>query len=536
MKRIVALLLAGSMLLSLAACGGGNKSSGEAKNAGETAEVVAGTTEESASGKKDSLVVANAAEAQYFFPPSEDSASTMDDCPVIHNIYEGLIKSMPDGSFEPLLATEWEISGDGLKYTFHLRDDVHFHNGEEMTAEDVQFSLDLSGNTSNGQSILVNYDHTEIVDEDTVVVHVTAPYAPFLNGIASRVAFVYDKSYYEQVGEAGYMKEPVGTGAYKFTEHVSGSHTSMEYFEDYWGEEPVYKAVTVKVMSDTNTQMLALENGEVDVLLNAPVAQVLQLPEDGAVKYATADSSSIQNIVFNTRQGVCQNLDFRKALMYGINREEIVIGAYEGIAELTDIYMVPSFTAYPEVGSYTAVEHDTEKAKQYLEASGYNGEEFSIITITGTKNELVAQIIQGQLIELGINCTVNAVDSSSYWNSVLFGDGSDWDAHCRAGSVSVVDGDGLYLILNSDRYASTGMYMEWPEEISDQLRELTERGRVTVDEEERKAIYAEVCDLVNANATMLNICGEPNMVAFNESVEGVEPRALNGVYYYQEWY
>ena len=532
MKKWLSLILAACMMLSLTACGGGNNNGGSGNNGGSSDDGGA-----SAGEKKESIVVANSFDADTFYPYNSAIMTNQDECPILHNVYESPFKLMPDGTTEPLLAESYELSEDGTEYTLHLRDDVYFHNGKKMTAEDVAGSLNISGASAVGQTLLINYDTTEVVDENTVVVKLTAPYGPFLTSLASRVALVIDVDYLEEVGEEGYEAAPIGTGPYTFVERVSGDHITLQANEDYWGGAPTYKTVTVRLMTDINTQMLALESGEVDVLLNASLSPLLMLPEDSPVKYVSTDAATIGALSLNSSypDSPCSDLNFRKAIQAGINKDDINIGIFEGEATLTDIYMTPTFTGRPDDADLHTYTYDPEAAAEYLAASGYNGEEIVLATVSGTRNETVSQIIQGQLMALGINCTVNAVDSSSFFQLVTYGDGSGWDLALRAGTVSVLDADGLYTLFNGDYLDSTGNYGTGS--IRDaRLTELTALGRVTTDEEERKAIYAEACNIVTDQAYMIPMYCEMNIVAFNENVEGVQPRALTGVYFFNEWF
>lgn len=520
MKKGLSMLLILSMILSLTACGGAAAKNGKKANTADAAAA------------KESVVVATASEPKNYFPYNPDVNTNMDDVPVLQNVYETVIKIMPDGSHEPLLAESWEISEDGLEYTLHIRDDVYFHNGKKMTAEDVAWSLNTSASTATGTTLLINYGAAEAIDENTVVVHLTSPYAPFLNSLASRVAVVADKDYLDEVGIEGYEAVPIGTGAYKYVNRISGDRVELEANEAYWGGAPAIKKITLKIMTDVNTQMMALENGEVDVLLNASIPPLLKLPEDGSLKWSSTESHMIAALNINCKKGPGADINFRRALMSGINKEEVIMGVYEGMAEPLDIYMASSFSGHPDKGTYETVPYDLEAAKAYLKASNYNGEEFMIATVSGTKNESAAQIIQGQLIELGINCSVNALDSASFFQLVNYGTG-EFGAQLRATGVSVLDADGIYTIFSSDYLNKGGIYdcgRPTPE-----LDKLIMAGRSESDPEKRKLIYTEANNYITEHAYLVDLYCDQSVVAYNEAIRGVEPRTLAGLYYFNEW-
>ncbi len=532
-KRALAITLAAAcMMTSLAGCGqragsegassavSGNSGGAKSEAAGE-----AGQGEE-----KDNVTVACAAEPDVFFSWYSKSNSNMDEVPMLHNMYETPIKLGPNNEHEPLLATEWSISEDGCTYTLKLRDDVYFHNGEKMTAEDVEFTLDGAGHTSAGAAQLANYDDCKVIDDTTVEIHLTAPYGPFLNALAGRFALIMDKSHYEEVGEDGYNENPIGTGPYKFAERVSGDHVTLEAFDKYWGGEPSIKTVTLQVLSDTNTQMISLENEDVDVLINANISALNNLTTD-KVKYETKDASSICNFKFNCNNGPAKDVNFRKAVLSAINKEDVNIGVYDGKATVADIPIATGFSGRPDEGTYNTLEYNMDKAKEYLAQSNYNGEEFKIACVSGTKDESAAQIIQGQLMELGINCVVNATDSSSYFATVE--QSGDYGAQLRFAGVSVLDADGLFYQYHSSQLLSNGKYDggTWNEELDAKLQE----ARVEVDPEARKLMYVDVCNNILENAYGTAIYYDLNAVAYNTNLEGVIPRSLTGLYFFNDW-
>ena len=543
LSGIAALLAA----LALAGCGGsgGADSSDASKSGGADSSAVdaaapasdadtskTDTGGSSSGGSKDSVRVASSAEPDCFYPYHTQKGTNMDEAPILHNVFEALVKFGPDNEILPLLATEWEISEDFCTYTMKLREDVDFTSGNHMTAEDVKFSLDSAMTISGGVSMLANFDNVEIIDDYTIEIHLTAPYAAFLNTMASRYALVVDKKLFEEIGEEEYDAMPVGTGPYKFVERVSGDHITLESNEAYWDGEPSIKKVDFMIMTDSNTQLISIENGDIDVLINGNPSLLTKMTTD-KVEYAMKDASSIDLFRFNCAEGPGKDLNFRKAVQMGMNREDINIGVYEGMATIGDMPAAPGFSGMPDEGTFEPIVYDAEKAKEHLAQSSYNGEEFSIICVSGTKDETAAQIIQGQLIEIGINCTVNAVDSSSF--AAVTDTSGEYGARLRFGGVSALDIDGgFYFQYYSDsvtndgtRYAS----MAYSDELDAKIME----GRQEPDPDKRKEIYAEAVDILNENVFGITLYCDINACAYSADLEGVVPRSLNGLYYYNDW-
>lgn len=313
-------------------------------------------------------------------------------------------------------------------------------------------------------------------------------------------------------------------------ERVAGNHITLESNKDYWGGEPPIKHITYRIMTDANTQMLALENGEIDVLLNANLTPLMQLPDDSSVKWSICEASSIATIAFNCAKGVAADVNFRKAVQCAIDKEEIVLGVYEGLATVGDIFVAPSFSGRPKTADVIKVAYDPEQAKKYLAQSNYHGEDFMIAVISGSRDEAAAQIVQGQLLEVGIKCSVNALDAASFAALTYYGTGN-FGAYQRAGGISILDADGLYTYFNrkvlGTRY-DMGCY-------NDELEGLLDAGRVEIDPQVRKDIYAQACNNIIENAYRVVLYYDLSIVAFNKDMQGVEPRALTGLYFFNDW-
>ncbi|MBR3742829.1 MAG: hypothetical protein IKN04_20635, partial [Clostridia bacterium] len=196
-----------------------------------------------------------------------------------------------------------------------------------------------------------------------------------------------------------------------------------------------------------------------------------------------------------------------------------------------DIPIAPGSSGRPDAGQYEVIEYNPEKAKEFLAASNYNGEPFVIATVSGSSDEVSAQIIQGQLIEIGINCQVNAMDGSTYNDATTSG---TFNATNRFGGVSVLDADGMYYTWNKANATKNGTYFD-AMRFSDELDQLMIDGRKGTDEAERKEIYAKACNIITENAWAVTIFYDVNAVAYNKDLTGVVARSLNGLYFFNDW-
>lgn len=480
------------------------------------------------------VVIGVAAEPDAFFICHSVNGTNMDECPVIHNIYDTLVRRNPDGTYTGLLATEWSVSDDGLSYTFKIRPGVKFSDGSDLTLEDIVFSLNTSAASKAGQAQLLNYDYAEAVGEDTVVVHLKSAYAGFINAIVNRYGLIFSKSYYEKVGEDGYNDAPIGTGPYKFVEHVSGAHVKVTANEHYWGEKPAITDVVYRVVSDINTQMIALENKEIDVLLNANISPLLKLDPNGQITYQIASSAQSTAYTINTTPSqATADINLRKAIAYAINREEINFGAYENMTTIATCGLPYGFNGRPEEGTFDYYTFDWNKAKEYLAASNYNGAEVKIVTIAGTKDEIVSQIVQGQLINLGINCTLAAVDAGTY-NDYINNSG-DYALALRSSSSSLMDADMYSFAFKEDILVTPKYDRGWSEHFTTTMKELLNAGRIETEMSARQELYRQATQLLFDECIQVPVVYGMNVVAYNRDLAGIEPSSLVGIYYIYDW-
>ena len=253
-KRILALLLAAVLTLALTGCDSGSRDDEDGS----------------------SVILATSGEPYHFYALSDEGCAG-DDNLVLSNVYDCLTFLEADGSISPGLAESWSLSEDGLCYTFYLREGVKFHNGYDFTAEDVKFTFDKGAAGPLGSALFVNFKSCEIVDDYTVNIYLSAPYAGFLFGVASRLGGICSKAYYDEVGDAGYLDAPVGTGPYKFVEARSGEKIVLEANEDYWRGAPAIDRVTIQIVPDVSTQLIGLECGDYDAVRNPSIDSCVRL-------------------------------------------------------------------------------------------------------------------------------------------------------------------------------------------------------------------------------------------------------------------
>ncbi len=469
---------------------------------------------------KDSVTLVVAGNPYRFYALS-DTGCGGDDNLVLSNIYDCLLCLEADGSLTPALAESYEVSDDGLVYTFHLRQGVKFHNGTEMTAEDVKFTFDKGAAGPLGSALFINYDHCNIIDDYTVEIVLSSPFAAFPYGVASRLGGICCKSYWDEVGDEGYLEAPVGTGAYKFVEYVNADHVTLEAFEDYWRGAPAIKNVTIALVADVNTQILGLQNGDYDVMRDPSIEMCQRFDSMNGISTSIGDSTARITMTLNAWSGIGKDINFRKAVQSAVNKNDINAAVNNGQATILDIDICPMYGGYPD--NVEPVPYDVEKAKEYLAASSYNGETFAINVQAGTTYETVAKIIQAQLLDIGINCTVDAVDNMTYQDKLS---NRNYDASIINEASSLIDADSISTQFIPGRFGQS-----YPREA--EIYEMAQIGR-GLSGEERKDLYAQIAQILLDEAYTVPLYNGINTVAYNSGLSGVEAHCL-GYYNFRYW-
>lgn len=528
MKKIVALLLAAVMVFALAACGSSapaasTASTDSAAAPAAAAPAAAEAPAAEAAPAKDTAILATSDEPYRFFAQSKQSCSGADNL-VLSNVYDCLLRLEPDGSLTPALAESYELSEDGLVYTFHLRQGVLFHNGQEMKAEDVKFTFDYGFEGPIGAALFPNFSKCEIVDDYTVEVTLTSPFEAFLYGVASRLGGVSCKAYFDEVGDDEYVKNPIGTGPYKFVEWVSGDHTSLTANENYWKGEPAIKNIIIQVVADRNTQMLGLQNGDYDVVRNPSIDACQRLDGVDGVTWDSTLSTGRITLYLNDWTGACKDVNFRKAVQAAINKEDINAAVYAGRSEALVVDMCSNYNGFitAEDGA-TVVEYDPDAAAAYLKQSSYNGEEFKISVNSGTALESAAKIIQAQLMEIGINCVLDSTDYQTYsahWANRTY------EAYLLNNLSSLCDADGVYTGHRLDRAAWENRVFARDAEIS----ELLLQGRSALGAA-RTPLYVEACNIITDEAYDVPLVNDLSTIAFRSNMSGVKAHCLGNCYF-----
>jgi len=349
---------------------------------------------------------------------------------IIVNIYEGLLKYADDSTeVLPSLAKEWTISPDGLTYTFKLQEGVKFHDGTDFNAEAVKFNIDrqippkVTEDMAYAGFVYAQVKDVVVVDPYTVTINLTQKNSAFLANIAMSLAapIVSPKALTD--GNNSVMENPVGTGPYKFVEWNKGENVVLVANDDYWGEKAKTKNLVFRFIADNSARVLALTNGEVDMIDGIDATVVDKITEGGA-KLFEAAGMNVNYMAYNVTGDMFKDQAARIAFSQAINREELVTSLYQGYSEVAET-ILPSF-----VPGYDAtvkqVAYDEAAAKAGLAAAGIT--KVHMIAYSNPRpynaatGQSLATAIQGYLQKVGVECTIDIFDWTTYKEKVKAGD------------------------------------------------------------------------------------------------------------------
>jgi peptide/nickel transport system substrate-binding protein len=439
---------------------------------------------------------------------------------VVDLLYDGLVRLDRELTPSPALATSWE-SPEPTRWVFHLREDVRFHDGSELTSEDVVHTLETLLDPAFGAPLRSLYEpiaRVEAPDARTVIIHLERPYAPLLSyldvGIVPR-----------ERNDLG--RRPIGTGPYRLTRWDRGSKISLEANPDYWGGTPKRETIEIVVVPDNTARAQAFEAGDLD-LIQSPLSpqDIRRLSADHRFESYVESGPAITYFNFNTSRPPLDEPDVRRAIAMLIDQESILNRIYEGSDERARSVLLPSSWAFsPEV---VQPAHDPEAAEALLDQIGFfDGDGDGVrergnqrLTFElGTHGEDVNRVqtveyLQNQLKGHGVEVRLRITDWPSF---SVRRDASDFDV-ILLGWTQLVDPDkGLY-----DQFHSEGG-LNWGHYRNPRVDELLETGRATLDRSERASIYREAAAILASEVPYYVLSYQGYHLFHSPRVEGFEP-------------
>ncbi|MEA1903678.1 MAG: ABC transporter substrate-binding protein [Actinomycetota bacterium] len=400
---------------------------------------------------------------------------------LLYNVYEGLVRLNADGSISGLLASDWEISEDGLTYTFTLQQGVAFHNGEALTADDVVFSINnvVNNEAHPFTTTLAPITNVEATDDSTVVLTLSQVSANLLFFLTQGQGVILEES---AIGTI--ENEPVGTGPFTFTSWTVGDSIVVERNADYWGTPALLEKVTFRYINDPSALTNAMLSDDLDILAGVSAPETLaEFEADDRFEVRQGLTYGETVLSLNGRRAPLDDVLVRQAISHAIDRDAVVQLAYSGYGTVIGSFSTPLDAWYKDLtGVY---EYDPAKAQDLLEEAGYAGETLEMILPPTSYATRSGEIIASQLAEVGIDVNITNVEWGVWLEDVFTN--NDFDMSI----VSHVEPFDLAQYGNADYY--------WGDD-SPQVADLIAQADAEPDEAKRNALYGQVLDEITAVA------------------------------------
>jgi len=383
--------------------------------------------------------------------PTAGAAAAIDEV-VYANVFEGLTRIAADGSVEPALAESWDISDDGLTYTFHLHDGVMFHDGSTFDANDVKFSLDRArapDSTNAQKGLFEAISSVDVVDPTTVKVTLSHPVGSFLFNMGWGDAVIVAP---ETAGDNA--THPVGTGPFKFVDWAEGDHVDLMKSPDYWGTPAKLDKVTFKFISDPTAAFAAMMAGDVDAFPNFPAPEtVSQFESDPRFTVVIGTTEGETILAMNNGKKPFDDIRVRRAMNYAIDKQAIIDGAMFGYGTPIGSHFSPADPGYVDLtGMYP---YDPEKAKALLKEAGYgDGLTVSLKLPPPSYARRGGEIIAEQLKAVGVTAEITNVEWAQWLQDVF--KNKDYDltivSHTEPADINIYARDDYYFDYHSDAF------------------------------------------------------------------------------------
>ena len=523
-KRAISLCLAGLMAVSLAGCGG----AGTTEKAAEASGTETGAAAETGnSEKKEELVFVNYRDIRDLNPhlyAGEMYAQEM--------LYETLVNITADG-YKGCLAESWDISEDGKIYTFHIRDGVKFSDGEVCDANAIKANFD---------AIIENKDrHTWLEmmnllvgvsapDDKTFVIELSEPYYPLLTelGVTRPFAMISPKAMKDGSTKDG-VNAYIGTGPYVLTDFVTDEYAVFEANENYWGEQPKIKKITVKVIPDNQTRILALEKGEIDMIFGKNMIDadaINQYTGNDKFTVSLSDPTSTRQIVLNTTRDVLADKEVRQALQHATNKQTISEGIFYDLEQ-------PADTLFAKTVPYCDIDlepyaYDVELAQSMLDEAGWvvgsdkirekDGQKLNIDLLYNSDSvteKAIAEYLQSEYQKIGIALNIHGEEEQSYRDNMKAGNfdmvfnicwGTPYDPQSSLAAMRAP--------VYGDYAAQLGL--EDKADIDQAITDIL----VSTDETKRQELYTFVLTRLHEDAVYIPLTYECNKAIYRSDLQG----------------
>ena len=468
-------------------------------------------------GGVSGLIVANGADPVTFDIQATNDQSTTR---IARQIYDTLIKQTNDLKLEPSLATSWEDIGDNV-WEFTLRDDVVFHNGEKLTANDVAFTLKRATESASISHIVGAIDPStiEVVSDFVIRFGTYEAFGPLLTHLAHPATAILNEKAVTEAGEDYGTTVVVGTGPFKFESWTTGDRVVAVAFADYWGDKPGVDRIQFKTIADPSVRLIELERGDAHIAYDLAPQDLDKVRNNDELTLLNTANLGAEYLGLNLQTDTpLKDKNVRKAIAHAINVEEIVEVIYLKVGtQMSGPINELVFGFNDALDPYA---FDLDLAKDYLAAAGYPDGGFDLVLKVGDNSQeriKVAQVVQASLEKIGINVIVQQSEWASFLDSTAKGEA---DMFLLGWTTVTTDADyGLYPLFHSSQFGSAGNRSFYANPRVDELLEL---GKYTADSNLRADYYKEVQEIVHDELPWVFLQTRENVTGISNKVKGFE--------------
>ncbi|MDB6178448.1 ABC transporter substrate-binding protein [Paracoccus sp. Z330] len=413
---------------------------------------------------------------------------------VYRNIFDNLVTRDNDGNIVPQIAIAWEQVSD-TEMLLTLRDDVTFHDGQKLTAEDVVFSVQRITDPEFASPQLGQFNQiasAEAVDDVTVKLTTDGPYPALMAQLVK--LSVVPKHVVEEVGAEAFNAAPVGSGPYRFEGWDRGVSVTLTRNDDYWGEAGPFEGATFRAVPDAATRLANLQAGTADLVVGLDSDGAAQLEGQGDVKALSAPTERVAYLGMNLDKPPFNDPELRKAASMAIDN----LGITEGLLGAGEVPMAqlssPAHFGYAE-GIEPWV-FDPDAAKEIVSAKADIAATPATFATAPVFDQRIVQALQQMLNDVGFNVSISVTDMPTYLNIVRSEPADNAELSFGRWSCACQDADGIaYPLLHSDS--------NWSRVNDPELDKLLDEARVSLDPEVRQDAYAQVHQIVRDNYYLL---------------------------------
>lgn len=498
-KRILAVFLAvAALTCSLSACGGGTTS--QTPNASDENPTSSGATH------ANEITVGIAQDLDDSLDPYQMTAAGTRE--VMFNVFEGLVKPDSDGNYVNAVASEVNVSEDGLTYTFTLRDGVVFHNGAACTVDDVLYSFETCAATSVDSALVTALSAiTDIVAEgNQISITLSEPNSDFLSSVSS--VYIVPADYTEQT------TQPVGTGPFQYVSRSVQENVILEKNAAYYGEAAHLDKVTYKIYEDNTAMFTALDSGALDLVAHLSMDQVNNL--SNGYKVLEGTMNLVQALYLNNAVAPFDNELVRQALCYAIDVDAMMDITADGHGTKVGSSMYPNFAKYFDASLAEAYPYDPEKAKELLAQAGYaDGFSFTITVPSNyTPHVDTAVVLVEQLAAVGVTAELQKVDWNT-WVTDVYGN-RNFESTVVGFDASTLNASAMLARWVSDNGKNMINYNN-PE-----YDDVFAQAQAETDDAKQTELYKQCLQILSDTAANVYMQDLADFVAVNPALEGFE--------------